>query len=257
MKKTTLKLVVVMGLLLCLGVSSQAASIVIRTSLQDSIPKYMQTADKEFKGICLDIMRAIEEVDPSIRFEYEKSLVPFARISRDLEVGSIDVFFGMVWNEEREELFSFIQPALYPTYNLLVVRADDPITTLASIDEVRALGRNGVILVDRATAHQAFLEEIGGLTIDSGGGNRRENLAKLMGQRGRFYYSTDIGLIGTIEEMELQDKVRFLPLVLVEDFQYAAFSQHASAETKERVSNALAVLQENGTLALIRARYIP
>lgn len=244
---------------LMINMNVYAERIVVRTSLQNSIPKYFEVEENGemiFTGICIDIMKAIESIDSDIEFVFDHHFIPFARIANDLEVGYIDVFLGMIWNEERDRLYNFVYPPLYPTYNLLVVRADDPIQNIESIDKLRKMGTDGIILVDHATAHQRFLEELGGLNIDSGGRNRNQNLTKLLSGRGRFYYSTDIGLVGTINEMEIQGKVRFLPYVLVEDFQYAAFSKHAPADMIEKIVEAITQLSENGTLSEIRAKYI-
>jgi polar amino acid transport system substrate-binding protein len=240
----------------CVFSSTAWAQVVLKTNLQDSTPKYIQNAGV-FSGLGIDIMKAIEKIDSGIKFTYPESFIPFARISSSLETGAIDVFFGMVKSEEREKQFVFVNPPLYATHNKMVVRKDDPIANIKSYNDIRALGADGIILVDFGTAHQKLLENEKDLRIDASGKNRKENLLKLMNKRGRFYYSTDMGLIGTIKEENLENKVRFLPHVFLEDFQYAAFSKSVPAATVLRVQKAIEMLSKNGELTKIRAKYVP
>jgi len=230
--------------------------IIVKTSLQNSNPKYIEKSTGEFSGLCYDILKEIEKNDPDIQFTYPGEFIPFARIENGLETGSIDLFLGMIKNDERVAKFTFIDPPLYPTYNKMVARANDTVKNINGFDDIRKFGSDSIILVDFETAHQKFLESQNNLQIDSQGKNRKENLIKLINGRGRFYYSTDIGLIGTIKDEKLENQVRFLNYVFQEEGQYAAFSKKVSPDVVKRIQNSLNILDKNGTLKKLRAKYV-
>jgi ABC-type amino acid transport substrate-binding protein len=230
----------------------------LKTMAQDSEPKYLPVTYADgstgVEGLCIEILKAIERIDPEIKIQVKMGIVPFKRIEVELEGGGIDLFFGMIRNEEREKKFIFLEPPLYATSNKLVVNANDTIQ-VNSWDDVRSLGAQGIILVDFGTAHVKYLEEQGGLLVESGGKTREDNLQKLMLRRGRFYYSTDLGIVHVIRTQGLEGKFRLLPRVFKEDFQYLAVSRKAPVTAPGRLAAALKKLAESGELQKIRAKY--
>lgn len=227
----------------------------LKTSLQDSNPKYLQSGNG-FAGIGIDIMKAIEDAAPGIKFTYPPSFVPFSRIIASLEQGDIDVFIGLVKNEDRFERLNFVETPLYFTYNKMVVRKNDPLQDVSGFEQIRKLGKDGVVLVDFETAHHKYLLSTGVL-VDAGGKDRESNLAKLLSGRGRFYYSTDLGLAATIRESEFSDKARLLPHVFQEQAQYLVFSKKVPQATVDKVAGALKKLSANGNLHKIKIKYAP
>lgn len=236
--------------------AAETAPLQVRTMIQDSVPKYIQQADGSIAGLAIEIMHALERQDGALTFVYEPRMAPFPRIMYELNHGRIDAFIGAIYTEERAAQLTFLQPALYRTSNRLVVRKQDAGLDIASLDDVRALGRDGMILVDRGTAHQQFLQKIAGLKLDAGADQREQNLQKLLSGRGRFYYSTDLGVLHTAAEMQVSAQIVMLPLVIKSDAQYLVVSKNASPELKQRLQQALQTLVDNGQLAAITQRYL-
>ncbi len=243
---------VFIGLLLL--VSGAVGAMEIRTAAQDSAPKFVALGNNVAGGLCVDIMRAIEKIDPSIRFVGENIFVPFKRIEIQLANSDIDVFFGFTRNQVREGLFRFIDIPLYKVSYVMAVRKDDPIT-IKTFDDVRALKSDSTIMALFGTADIDYLNSVGGLTLDSSGRNPQAMLEKLVANRGRFVYYHRIGLNKTIGMEGMQDKVRILPVVFKEESHYAAFSKKAPAEMVSAVTSALKKLKENGQLQAIFNAY--
>jgi glutamate/aspartate transport system substrate-binding protein len=248
------------SLMLFIGFASVTSAKVIelRTSLQDSEPKYLVKevpgGEPQVSGICVEIMRAIEKADPEIRFAFWHKQVPFKRIEQALTEGKNDVFFGMIKNEERAAKFIFVDPPLYSTYNKMVVRAEET-ANIQSLQDLLALGEEGRVLVDAGTAHVKFLQTQPGLIIDEGGKTREDNLKKLLLKRARFYYSTDLGITYYVKTMGLQNQVKLLPHVFKVDAQYLAFAKTVDAAVVARVTKTLEKLQASGELQRIRDQY--
>lgn len=230
------------------------AAVEIRTVAQESHPKYI-LENNVMTGICIDIMEAISRKDPEIRFTGTHYFTPFRRIASELENGSIDVFFGMIKNEERMKLYHFLDTPLYPTRNMLMVRADDNIK-IDSFDDIRKLGNDGVLLVAAGTAHSKFLESQGGLIIDEGANTVESNIRKLLANRGRFVYSSDKNFMDELEKPEFKNKIKVLPVVLDKDFQYVAFSKNFDKTLINRIDKILIELEKSGELDKIFKKYI-
>ena len=93
-------------LLVLLGFSHVVVGLELKTAMQNSAPKYFvieKNGKKEMKGLCIDIMRAIEKVSPNITFIADDYFTPTARIWKYLEQGEIDVYVGAGSNKERQK----------------------------------------------------------------------------------------------------------------------------------------------------------
>ncbi|WP_109116776.1 transporter substrate-binding domain-containing protein [Azospirillum sp. TSO22-1] len=236
-----------------LGIPACANAIELRTAAQDSSPKYYQSGN-EMKGLAVDIMQAIERVQPEIKFTGYNSFAPFPRIEAGLKGGELDAFLGMIKNPDREKQYTFLDPALYSTHNVMAVRADDTVE-VKSFDDIRKLGGEGVILVSHATAQVRFLEDVGGLQVDPNGKSTANNIEKLLARRGRFVYQTDIALSQTIKEAKRQDQVRILPVSFHDEAQYMVLSKNIPESTVALVKGALDKLKLNGELDKILSQY--
>lgn len=245
---------IIIVLLISLLINYSLSAIEIKTAAQESHPKYI-LENGNMTGICMDIMKAIMKEDPEIIFTGTESFTPFRRIAVSLENGTLDVFFGMIKNEERLKQYTFVDIPLYPTRNMLMVRADDNIE-INSFDDIRKLGNDGVLLVAAGTAHSKYLESQGGLIIDEGANTVEINIRKLLANRGRFVYSSDKNFMDELSKPEFKGKVRVLPVVLEKDYQFVAFSKNFDKEIVQRIEKILLKLKDNGELDKIFKKYI-
>ena len=112
-------------LFILLGVSFSPAALELKTSAQDSPPKYYLRDDGSMGGICVDILHAIETVDPGLSFKGHEEFLPFKRLQLYLESGKLDVFFGLKNSPERLDKFQFSAIPLYRLKYVVAVRSDD------------------------------------------------------------------------------------------------------------------------------------
>jgi polar amino acid transport system substrate-binding protein len=242
---------VALGLLLG---SASAQGMEIRTAAQDSAPKYVQESDGKISGLCMDIMRAIESIAPAIRFTGTHEFLPFKRIERDLQIGRIDAFFGFSSSAQRVIDYDFVTIPLYPVKYVMAARRDDPLE-IKSFDDIRRLGNDGIILTLFGTIDADYLKAQGGLVIDDKASTVKSLLAKLDGQRGRYAYYHDLGLLHTMRKFNLDARIRLLPHTYQESAHYVAFSKMADPSKFRAVERALKRLRESGALQAIYARY--
>ncbi|MCP4673446.1 MAG: transporter substrate-binding domain-containing protein [Desulfobacula sp.] len=195
-----------------------AFAINLKTPAQDLYPKFFISSSGEMSGLLIDIMRAIENEVPNLRFIGKKSddieFVPWKRMQWWLEKGEIDVIFGIAKTEKRiKKGFIFIDIPLYTVNNIFAVRGDDDLQ-LNSFEDVEKLGDKGIILAIPGTATFRFLEKQKyNLRVDSGGQTAAQNFKKLLKGRCRFFFFHDLGILSTIKKEKYQGKIKTLPKV--------------------------------------------
>ncbi|MDN3575872.1 transporter substrate-binding domain-containing protein [Chitinimonas viridis] len=210
-------------------------------------PKYLTLPDGSIGGICIDVLRAIERLEPTIRFSGDQELQPAARIEASMAAGSIDAECGLSKTPEREARFIYAEPALFQVRYHLVARADDA-TSIQHWDDVRKLGDSGIILTIHGFGPVSRLRALGGLQIDSNAKDTPTNLQKLLAGRGRFFYHRLPGIKGDIRKLGLEGKVRILPTVMDRQAFYLTFARHVPPAVIDRIKAALRQLEQTGDL---------
>lgn len=245
------RLVLGLGLVFALAAPGLSAQT-LRTAAQDSSPKFVMQRDGSVAGISVDVMRAIERVDASIRFTGEQTFVPFKRIEIMLERGDLDVFLGFVKNDERARKFVYVEPPIYRVADVLLVREDDPIDVQRLEDIVPMT--NAIVLVSAGTAQASQLKRMS-INVDDGGKSVATNLQKLMLNRGRLLMQSEVEVVNSVREQGMEELVRILPARFNESGRYLAFAKHVPESTITKVQTALEKLSKSGELANIYSRY--
>lgn len=239
---------------LAYGPAARAQVMQLRTFSQDAFAAKYNRGNSDRPGICVEIIRAVERIDPDMRFSGLDMKASTARIELALDRGQIDVFFGLIKTPERARRFVLAGAPLYSTSQVLVVRKDDPVA-VSDWAAIRRLGRNGVILVNEGTGQARYLQEQGGLLIDDRGLTGHSNLQKLLLGRGRFYYVTDMYVSEELAAHHLADQVRILPLRFQREGLYIMFSKVVSPAVVGRVMDNVRKLERSGEMDRIRTRY--
>lgn len=234
-----------------------ADAVEVRTAPQNSQPKFIKGEDG-FSGLCIDIFKAIERVDPSLKFSEMKEYVSLPRIEALLEDGSLDAFCGTAKTEARKARVDFIEVPIYVTHSVLAARADDP-ADIGSFDDLRKLGDEAIVLAVSRTVQAEKLAAQPGIKFDLGGKDTSANLRKLVEGRGRFVFQNDFALADEIKRDKLVGKVRILPANLDSEGgeRYFVVSRKASPEIKAKLRAALEKLARNGELEKLFAPYRP
>lgn len=228
---------------------SSAQTLTINTLAQDFPPKYFMENNR-MKGYSIDIIKALEEVDPLLKFKGQQSFASIPRIESDLKSGKSDAFVGIFKTAEREAKFLFIDIPLHEFAFLMAVRADDTID-IKSLDDIKKLPSNNTILTLLGTKLATYLQEKKGFNVDAGAINFSSNIDKLIKGRGRFLLSTDVSFYNLPNRKE----IRILPVVFNREPQYIMLSKKISVEKKERLTKALKKLHESGKLKTIFKHY--
>ncbi len=227
----------------------------VRTSAQEgSAPKFVALDGKgKVGGLCVDILRAIERVEPDLRFIGDQQWHPLLRVEVGLGTGAIDAACGLIQTKERLAKHDFIPAPLFSVNYLLVARAGDNVQ-VADWQDVRNLGENGVVLtIHGYVGILAHMRGVGGLRIDSGGRDTRVNLEKLVAGRGRFFVHRSPGITGEIANSSLRDKVKILPTSMYTETFYMMVAKSMPPAVKDKIGKALLQLTASGELAKLSA----
>jgi ABC-type amino acid transport substrate-binding protein len=237
-----------LGAACCLP-SLAAEPVQLRTAAQEGTePKFIAAGKDSIAGLCIDIMRAVEQIDTGLRFVGDQSWKPLVRAYSELATGQEDVQCAVQRNVEREQRFRFIGPPLYTIEYQFLARANDDVT-IRNWDDVRALGpNNGVVLINRGFAAGDILAALGGIEVDASSTSPQLNLQKLIAGRGRLYFHRGPGLQKLLERSGTADKVRILPQVMYSARLYFATSRQLDIRVAERLEKALFQLEKKGEL---------
>lgn len=236
-----------------LHLAPAAAAAPLRTAAQDNNTiKYNPHGQR--KGVCVDVLQAIERTDPGLRFTGWDQPASLPRIESALADSQLDVFCGLIRTPGRAAKFGFIDVPVYTVRHRIAVRADDDVQ-VRSLDDIRKLGPGNVVIVLKGTAHEELLRRHGGLALDASAQNLDVNLRKLVHGRGRFLYHTENALLRYIDAGEHGGQVKLLPAVLKEDHLLFAVSRSLPAATVARLREALQRLADRGELKKIYANY--
>lgn len=205
-------------------------------------------------GLCIDILRAIERVDPTLKFVGDQTWQPLPRIEAGLANGRLDAFCALLPEDSAEAKYTFIEPPVMTVNFYLVARADDDVQ-IANWDDVRKLGKQGVILAINGIGILRKLREEGGLQIDAGTYTAKGNLEKLLAGRGRFYYRRSPGLETEIRTAGMTGKVKILPAIMQSEQWYMALSKTIPADTADRIRKAIGTLKTRGELEKIQNKW--
>ncbi|HSY28863.1 MAG TPA: ABC transporter substrate-binding protein [Burkholderiaceae bacterium] len=228
--------------------SASTVAAVKSAAREGAEPAYIASAHQGVTivdGICVDFMRAIEEIAPEIAFDLAPELQPALRVETAVAYNQIDIACGFLRNAEEERKVNYIEPALFSMgYSLLVRTSDD--VQIKDWNEIANLGDEGVILVNPDSELISRLKEVGGLKVDFGGRNWVTNLQKLLVGRGRFYLHQTPGFDTTLAKSEFNGKVKTLPMMIKRENFYMISSKFLPENVRERIGAAIVEIDRSG-----------
>lgn len=227
----------------------------LRTAAQEGTePKFIAVGKDRIGGLCIDIMRAVEQADPGLRFVGDQRWKPLVRAYSELESGLEDVQCAVQHTAERSKRFTFIGPPLYTIEYHFLARSNDNVV-INNWDDLRKLGPNNVVLVNRGFAAGDILGALGGIEVDASSTSQDLNLQKLLAGRGRLYFHRGPGLHKLLERTGNTNKVRILPQVMFSARLYFATSRQLDSRIGERLANVLYQLEKKGELERLMRKW--
>ena len=169
--------------IISLLLSSSALAIDLRTAAQESYPKFYRNNGGQIMGLEMDIMKAINQVAPSIHFVGDKNdairMVPWKRIQTMLLDNRLDIIFGIADTAKRRAKgMIFFPTPLYKISYVFAMAIDDP-ALISSLDDIEALKLNGRILALSGSASaMALKKQYPQLIIDDQGPTVKKKYGK-------------------------------------------------------------------------------
>lgn len=241
-------------MLLIFTFSNLIFSIELKTAAQDSAPKFFVKPNKKnITGICIDVMRAIENIQPDIKFKGDQFFLPFNRIEIEVENGTLDCFVGFAKNKEREKKYIFIDIPIYYVKDILISRKDDKVE-IKALEDIKKLDDNTIVVAMGTIQADKLKAE--GYNIDESGKSSEINVKKLLIGRGRFIYQSEIELIDTIKKMNVKNEIKIQPLITQTTGRYIAFSKKTPKDVIDKVNKAMEKLKNTGKLDEIFKKYV-
>lgn len=240
----------IFNLLFCM----KALSIELKTAAQDSAPKFFKGADGRITGICVDIIKAInEEAGSDFEITGYENFIPAKRYKLMLEDGELDLMLGLSKNPEREKRFQYIDIPLYSVKHVIVSRADANLQ-INSIEDI--IKKRLSVISILGTGSAKYAKQIFGEELVSSVTKRPETLMRmLIANRGDLVYYHNLGIMHEIRRGDLFKKVTIQPVIPREYSHYLAMSRKTSKDIVKKVYDVVLKLKQNGRLDDIYKKY--
>jgi len=237
--------------LACLLPSMVQAQALRTVQQSNSMAKYAP-GDANRPGICMEILRAVEQVEPRLRFSGLDRQAPLRRVEVMLGQGDIDVFFCLLKSAERERQWRYVPVPLYRIQHAVAMRQGEEAEPRDLADLVQASRRKPVV-VTRGTVLAAALQQAG-VTVTEAGSDR-EALQMLLLGRTDHVYGQDLNLLRNIREFDLGEKLRLAATVFQTDQQYLVLGRKLPLAVEQLLQQTLQKLEREGRLKAIADKY--
>jgi len=245
-----------LALLLLMGGMGKAlaAGWLLRAAAQESsAPKYLVgppgNGGATVSGLCPDILRAIESVDPEIRFEIDPTPTPLRRIEKSLQEGRVDVLCALLETPRRHQIAHRLSTPMYSVRERLVALRDDALSP-KGFDE---LARSGALVATQAGASYADKLRQHGVAVDET--DTMAALRNIVRRRVRYYYGNELTCVFYIKAGQMRAELGLVPGVMGETPSHFWAGKHLEPAVVKRLDAALLKLKRNGALERIYNRY--
>ncbi|MDM4766050.1 transporter substrate-binding domain-containing protein [Pelomonas sp. SE-A7] len=238
---------------LVLSGAAAAADLPIFVPAQEKAPHKFILGQGAPRGICPDLLLAMQKLEPGLRFEGFDQELSLSLIEQGLRNGNVGAACALLDLPSRQAYAHKLATPLYRVRHMVVLRADDAARP-TTLQDLRKLSGEQPMLTTRGASHGQFLLRQG-FRIDESTGDYQANLRKLLAQRSRFFYGGEFALLRAIQASGLEQQVKLLPSVFHEEMIYFWTSRKLPLAQHERLERALSRLQASGELARIVRSY--
>jgi polar amino acid transport system substrate-binding protein len=251
MKTTGFDKVLLAACALLLAGGAAATTMTVRVLAQESIPPKWMLENGVPKGLCPDIMAAVERIEPRVRFTGYDRGRSLPMIELALETGRATAACGLLDSPRRRSVAVRLGVPLYDVRHRLAAAAGD-LQEVNNLDELVRL--KPLINTQRGSAYILQLKERG-IAVDDSTGDNVVNLRKILHGHGRYTYMNELSLVHLIRSEHLEDKVRILPAIFLEEPVYFWVSRKADPALAPLLEQALSRLKASGELTRIYDRW--
>ena len=230
----------------------------LRVGWEPYAPFTFADEDGEATGADIDLIKAIaDEIGCSV----ELVELPWARIVKEVEQGTLDVSTSTSWTPEREQWALFSEPYRESATAIYVRRGEIPRFALQELADVPAQKLRLGVIVDyyygEALAEAARDPEFAAW-IDAAP-DYATNIRKLVSGRIDGFLVEDIAVMeAELERMGMGERVERYPLRIPGERLRFMFSRKTvEPDTVAKVDAAVAEMRADGRLDAIRAKYLP
>ncbi|MBO9474828.1 amino acid ABC transporter substrate-binding protein [Shimia sp. R10_1] len=238
----------ILAAVVCLA--SSASSIDAETWIVGSMEGFAPfnySVGGEYRGIDVEILN---EAADKLNIELEHRPLPWNRALLDFSAGNLDAIFQLAPTSERFEKWNMVGP-MRRTKTVYVTLAESPIVDIRSLADLDGLIVGVVSGFTYENAFDRSPDIVREMSKDD-----YTNILKLMLGRSDVIVGGHATLTHVIDEMGLNEKLRFLPTPLVEQGRYIAFPRNrAGDEMAGLLQKALNDMQISGRIEEIILEY--
>lgn len=214
---------------------------------QESVAPKWIPSDGAPRGMCADVLAAIERVDPRIAFTGHERARSLAVIEDGLARGTVWAACALVDSPRRRRIAVRASVPLYEARYRLAAAAGDT-EAVRSLEQLAQ--RKILVNTPRGSGYIASLKAMG-IEVDDSTGDSITNLRKTVHGHGRYTYLNESSMLYYVRAAGLQHRIVILPTVFSGGWLYFWTSRKADPALAPAIDAALRKLEANGELARI------
>ncbi len=233
--------------------ASHVQGFEISVAYQDIAPKYIMSDTGLAGGVCVEILSALEAVNPEIHFSEPKYFTPIKRIMYGLQEGSLMAFCGAAFGKERAEKILYSNIPLYSVSTLLVVSKDNT-REYSSINDLKSDPNLRFSSIANTSTHKRLIKS---------GFNMSKHYLKsveqglgivLLNKSNVFAYHS-LGLKFVIDENKKWSGLKLLPISLRNYEHWMVFNKRIRKDHLKVINAALKEIRDKKILEKIVLKY--
>ncbi len=225
----------------------------ISVAYQDIAPKYIMSDTGVAGGICVEILSALEAVNPEIHFSEPKFFTPIKRIMYGLQEGSLMAFCGAAFGKERAQKILYSNTPLYSVSTLLAVSKKNS-RNYSSINDLKSDLNLRFNSIANTSTHKRLVKS---------GFNMSNHYLKTVEQglgiallnKGDVFAYHSLGLEFAIGKNNKWNGVRLLPISLRNYEHWMVFNKQIRKEHLKAINAGLKELRDKKILEKIVLKY--
>ena len=211
---------------------------------------YLNSETQEFEGIAFDLINAISQ---KLNLPIEVKKVPWKRMLKYLEDGTLDMGVAIYWNQERNKKYLYTEPYFINEIRVYVKKGRE--FPFYQLDDL--IGRKGIV-PDGGSFGEEFDSFAKKHALDLYRVQRKEQLAGLvLAERGDYFVQAYLDGVAYLKNYDLQDDIVPLPHPLATtNVHFAISRQSPCKQFLPQINQSIEALKRDGVLERIVRKYI-
>ncbi len=234
-------------------ITSHVQGFEISTAYQDTAPKFIMSDDGLVSGICVDIFAALEAQNSEIHFSWPKYFTPLKRIFYGLQEGSLKVYCGAGFSEDRAKKMLYSDLPLYSVSTLLAISKNNN-KVYSSINDLKSDANLRFTAITSTSTHH-LLTKLGLNMPKHYLKTVEQGLGIVLRDEGSVFVYHSLGLKYVLANNKKWQSLKLMPISLRNYQHWMVFNKRIRKEHLDAINSGLKALRDKKIIEKIVLKY--